>query len=129
MGIGNPLADTTTHPRDDADIGADGATAQDQCPVPEGVFNALQNPTELADLLLRDAASLDGQIDDLRDGEEPNGHRYQPDPIPQEELAKGIALHARDGIHPDGAEQQTQPSRDHAFDDGTAAQRGHEGDA
>src|SRR3989454_3199808 len=112
------------HAGDDGDEGADGATAEDEQPVRERVAHALPHPAQPADIELGDARALDREIDDLGDREEPDRHRHQADPVPEEELAEGVALDPRDRVEPDRGEPETQTPRHEPFQQRLAAERG-----
>ena len=135
MGIGYPLRRTTPQPWKETDVGADGTAAKHQLPVDKGVLNALPDTAQFAYVLLGYGAFLDGQIDDLRDGEESHGHRYEGDSIPQEEPTafpedrlEGKAWHALYGVKSDHGEDEAQGPRGETLEDVTAAKGSDKGD-
>ncbi len=84
MGIGDPLRGAAAHAGEHSDIGAQGAAADDQPPITEGIFDPLHHTADLAQFLPRDAGAVDPKIDDLRNRKQTNGYGYQRDRIPEE---------------------------------------------
>src|SRR5918996_5811579 len=98
MRIGDPLRNGAAHPGYYTDVRADRAAAQDQLPVPKRIFDSLQHAAKLTNLRFGNTGPLDTQIDELRNGEEPEGRRNQADAVPQVESSKSESFDARDRV-------------------------------
>ena len=133
--IGHPLGRPPAESRDEADVGADGATGQYQLPVPEGIRDTLHDAAQLSGGLTRDARPLHRQVDDLGNGEQAHRHRHKGQAVPQEkrgilpdEGIEGKPRHALDGIQTDGGQDESEGAGAQPLEHVAAAQRRHEGD-
>ena len=136
VGVGHPLGGAAAQTRYQPDVGADGAAAEHQLPLPEGVPDPLHHSAQRAGRVPGDAAPLGPQLDDLRDGEEPHGDGHQRESVPQEQdvLAsedglQGVARHAGDGVEPHHGQHQAEAAGGKALGEVAAAQGRQEGDA
>ena len=58
--------------------------------MPEGILDPFHDASQTARLLIRNAGSLDREVDDLRDRKEAQGHRNQSDTVPEIEISEGV---------------------------------------
>ena len=88
----------------------DGAATDNQPPVAEGILNPFHDAAQFAHLFPGNAGTLNGQINDLRDGKKTDGDGNQADTIPEKHLAEGKALYTRHLAEPDGGKKKTDPA-------------------
>ncbi len=82
VGVGEPLGSGGAHPRDDRRKGTQGAAADDQPPVAEGVLDALHHPAKIADFLLGDTGAEHRKLDRFRNRVEADGDGNKTDAVP-----------------------------------------------
>ena len=103
-------------PGSDADERADEAAADREPEVAERVLDAFERAAgKLAGgRLAGDRGAAHHEVDDLRDGEEPDQHRHQVEALPEVERAERVARHARLRVLPDRAEEEAERAGEEA---------------
>jgi hypothetical protein len=135
IGVCHPLGCATPHSGKYADVGAERATFENQPPVAKGIFHPFHNAAEFFDLFPGNARSLDGQVDNLRDGKQSYSHGNESNAVPQEDRRPlsqdSLKSEARDApyrIQADGGNHEPEAPSHETLDDVPAAQRSNKGD-
>src|SRR6266508_552757 len=106
--VGTPNATVVTRlPPSFELFAAPGPRTPSIAPLPKRSF-----PGQLADFLLGNAGSLNRQVHQFGNSEQPNGHRNEANSIPEVELAHGVALGAGLWVQPDRSEHQSDSTGD-----------------
>ena len=129
MGIGDPLGYGATHAGNDTDIGAKSTAAHDQGPMAEGILDPLEDAADFPHIRLGNAGPGNRHIDDLRDSEQAQRRRHQPNSVPEIEDPEGISFGAGNGIEPDQSKQQPEACCDEPLRYRSASQGSQERDA
>ncbi len=128
VGVGRPLRHAAPQSWQQADVGANGAAAEDEPPAAKRLEHAVAHAAR-RDALRAWPRSDTGHRERLRHGEQPQRNRQQPDAVPQVQQTEREARRGLDGVETDRGEEQAERAGDETLERRRADERCHERDA